>query len=322
MKLFYQYLFITLNIASTLPTYGQATEPYEMNIEGVKVIVQPSGNDIVVVKTIIKGGVQNYPANKQGIEALAFTALTECGTLQDNKNSFKDKLDKLSAKLRGTTAMDYASVTMNCILADFDKVWPLYTAALTQPKFDAKEFERIKQDAINNIRAQESDPEVSIQMMAAKNAFKGKDYAKEPSGTVATVTPLTASQVKAYYTSILTKARMIIVVVGQIDKAQLEKNITALLSKIPKGVNFVAKKDSYKANANSFVAEKRDNATNYIVGMASGPQPGTPEYNAYSIASRIFANRHFLEVRTNVINLRFKQVYNTCSIFVLVGAFV
>jgi hypothetical protein len=31
---------------------------YDMNINDVKVIVQPSGNEIVVVQTIIKGGVQ------------------------------------------------------------------------------------------------------------------------------------------------------------------------------------------------------------------------------------------------------------------------
>ena len=53
---------------------------YDMNINGVKVIVQPSGNDIVVIQTVIKGGVQNYPAGKAGIENLAVSALTECGT--------------------------------------------------------------------------------------------------------------------------------------------------------------------------------------------------------------------------------------------------
>jgi zinc protease len=58
-----------------------------MTVDGVKVIVQPSGNDIVEIQTIVKGGVQNYPGNKAGIENLAFTALTECGTAKDDKNT-------------------------------------------------------------------------------------------------------------------------------------------------------------------------------------------------------------------------------------------
>ena len=71
---------------------AQMGKPYEMNINGVKVIVQPSGNEIVEIVTVIKGGVQNYPANKAGIETLAISALTECGTLKDEKNSFKKPL--------------------------------------------------------------------------------------------------------------------------------------------------------------------------------------------------------------------------------------
>ena len=77
-----------------------------MLVNGVKVIVQPSGNEIVQVLTLFKGGVQNYPADKAGIEDLAITALTECGTKKDSKNSFKDKLDKVSAEIEGTAGMD------------------------------------------------------------------------------------------------------------------------------------------------------------------------------------------------------------------------
>src|SRR6476620_12524566 len=99
-----------------------------------KVIVVPSGNEIVQVDLVLKGGVQNYTANKAGIESLAMTALTECGTQKDDKNSFKDKLDKVSAQMGGNTGMDYASFRMNCIKSDFDAVWPLYVDAMTIPK--------------------------------------------------------------------------------------------------------------------------------------------------------------------------------------------
>ena len=93
---------------SFLPSLAQNKPAYEMTVNGVKVIVQPSGNEIVEVLTVFKGGVQNYPADKAGIESLAITALTECGTKKDSKNSFKDKLDKVSAEITGTAGMDYS----------------------------------------------------------------------------------------------------------------------------------------------------------------------------------------------------------------------
>jgi predicted Zn-dependent peptidase len=273
-------------------------EAYEMNINGVKVIVQPSGNDIVVIQTIIKGGVQNYPATKAGIESLAMTALTECGTLKDDKNSFKDKLDKVSAQLSGSTGMDFATFRMNCIKNDFNSVWPLYVDAMLTPRFDAKEFDRIKQDAINSIRANESNPDYAIDKMARTNAFAGKNYAKEPDGEVATVSKLTAAETKKYFQSILTRSRMVIVIVSDLDKAVIEAKVKDLLSRIPAGTPFKAVKSSYAPVANTFKPQQRDNATNYIQGITGGPQPGTTDYNAYVLAMRIFSSRHFLEVRS------------------------
>src|SRR5450755_3111819 len=92
-----------------LPAIAQKKPAYEMKVNGIKVIVQPSGNEIVEVLTLFKGGVQNYPTDKAGIENLAITALTECGTKNDSKNSFKDKLDKVSAEMGGFSGMDYST---------------------------------------------------------------------------------------------------------------------------------------------------------------------------------------------------------------------
>lgn len=293
-------LFYTLLSLALYPEtlWSQSNKPYDMMINGVKVIVQPSGNEIVVVQTIIKGGVQNYPAAKAGIENLAVRGLTECGTTKDDKNSFKDKLDKVSAQVYGYSDMDYASFTLNCIKQDLDKVWTLYTDALLTPRFDSKEFDRIKQDAINFIRTNESFPDYSIDQMAKQTAFAGKNYAKTPSGTVNSVTPITVDEVKKYWPSILTRSRMVIVVVADLDKKDIEQKIASLLEKIPAGKPFVAKKETYAPTVNTFVPQKRDNATNYVQGITGGPLPGTPDYDAFVLAMRIFGTRHFVEIRT------------------------
>ncbi|MGN6618986.1 MAG: M16 family metallopeptidase [Ilyomonas sp.] len=302
MKLFSSSKYIIAAVIavfiSTAP-FAQKKEAYDMLVDGVKVIVQPSNNEIVVIQTIIKGGVQNYSADKAGIESLAIDALTECGTANDDKNSFKDKLDKVSAQMYGNAGMDYASFTMNCIKSDFDAVWPLYKDALTVPAFDAKEFERIKQDAINNLKAQASQPDYAIRKLAMQTAFAGKDYAKSPEGTEETVSRLTPEETKSYYQSVLTKPRLLIVVVGEIDKDVLQDKIHSLLTAVPEGEPFVLKKESYKPAKASFKSEQKELATNYIQAVTGAPQPGSADYNAFVLAMRIFYDRHFLEVRTN-----------------------
>lgn len=283
-----------------LPFFSNAQQgkAYEMNINGVKVVVQGGGNDIVVVQTIIKGGVENYPAAKAGIENLAITALTECGTAKDDKNSFKNKLDRVSAEMDGSSGMDYATFTMNCIKNDFATVWPLYVDAMTTPRFDAKEFSRIKQDAINEIKANESNPDFAIDKMAKQNAFAGKNYSKDPDGSVETVNKLTAADTKTYWQSIFTKSRMLIVIVADLDSNTIRKTVGQLLTKVPQGMPYKQTKSSYTPPANTFKPQPRDNATNYVQGITSGPQPGTADFNAFLLAMRVFGSRHFLEIRS------------------------
>lgn len=298
MKKIFQNIILFIIIVTPFTIQAQMGEAYELNINGVKVIVQPSGNEIIEIQTIIKGGVQNYSDSKAGIESLAFTALTECGTQKDDKNSFKNKLDKVSAQMNGSTNMDYASFSMNCIKKDFEVVWPLYADALIVPKFDEKEFARIKQDAITGLRAQESNPDYSIGRMARQLAFAGRNYAKEPQGTIESVSKLTAAETKKYYQSILTRSRMVIVVVGEIEKKALEEKVKALLAKVPAGSPFQPKKETYVPAANTLKPQEKEFATNYIQGITGAPQPGTPDFNAFVLAMRVFSTKHFVEIRS------------------------
>ncbi|MDF2432955.1 MAG: zinc protease [Mucilaginibacter sp.] len=290
-------LLATAITGNIIPAFAQ-NKAYEIKVDGVKVIVQPSGNDIVEIQTIIKGGVQNYPADKMGVESLAINALTECGTLNHDKNSFKNALDKVSAQVYGYSDMDYSVIRMNCIKPDFDNVWKLYAEAITQPRFDTSEFKRIKQDAINSLKARESQPDAAIDKFANKVAFAGRDYSKEPQGTQAIIEKLKADETRAYYQSILTRSRIFIVVVADLDRSVIESKVKEMLAGIKRGAPYELKKSFFRTYKNTFSSEPRDLATNYVEGITSGPQLDAPDFYAFSVAMRIFANRHFLDIRT------------------------
>lgn len=293
-------IYGTLSLAMLLMAGKAQNKPaYEMKVNGVKVIVQPSGNEIVEVLTVFKGGVQNYPASKAGIESLAITALTECGTKNDSKNSFKDKLDKVSAEIGGAAGMDFSTFRLNCIKSDLNQVWPLYVDAITVPLFDSTEFDRMRQDAINGLKSRASKPDFAISKFSKETAFKGKDYAKSPTGEEDIVKNMTAAETKDYYSSILSRSRLLIVVVAELEKPAIEKMIRDLLVNIPEGKEVKLNRYNYVPAKNSFDAQKKAVATNYIQGIASGPQPGSADFNPFSIAMDIFYDRQYLEVRTN-----------------------
>jgi predicted Zn-dependent peptidase len=194
--------------------------------------------------------------------------------------------------------MDLSRLGLNCIRSDFDVAWPLYADALTRPRFDEKEFERIRQDAINEIKESESSPDYAISKYARKLAFNGKNYAKDPEGTEATIKQLTLAEVKQHYTSILTRSRIFIVVVGEFDRADLEKKLADMIRRIPAGSPVKFEKESYAPAKNSFSATQKDFATNYIHGITGAPKPGDPDFDAFNLAMRMFADKYFIEVRT------------------------
>ncbi|MDQ6609313.1 MAG: insulinase family protein, partial [Bacteroidota bacterium] len=199
----------------------------------------------------------------------------------------------------GYTGRDAAHVQLNCIKGDFETVWPLYVEALTMPKFDAKEFARIKEEAINHVHEEESNPDAALQRMAMQTAFKGMDYAKSANGTVETIQKLTPEATKAYLQTILTRSHIFIVIVGDLNKEDVQKKMEALISKIPQGKAFALKRASYTPQANSFVAEKKDVATNYVMGISSAPDATSKDYYPSLLASNMFYDKAFLEIRTN-----------------------
>lgn len=298
MKKYIYTLLIAVSIGSVSQAFAQG-KAYDMMVNGVKVIVQPSGNDIVDIQTVIKGGVKNYPADKMGIESLAMTALTECGTIKHDKNSFKDALDKVSASVYGSSNKDYSVLGMNCIKSDLDVVWPLYNEALTQPRFDPKDFARIKDDAINALKQRDSQPDAAIDKLANETAFNNRDYAKDPQGTPEIIAKLTPEETKAYYNSILTRSRMVVVVVADLDRTVIEQKVGQMLAGLKLGKPVPVSQSFFRTYDNTFKAEPRDLATNYVEGVTSGPLLDAPDYTAFAVAMRIFAQRHFLDIRTN-----------------------
>ena len=167
------------------------------------------------------------------------------------------------------------------------------------PKFDAKEFARIKEDALNNLRQEESNPDAALRKMAMQTAFKGMDYEKMPNGTVENIQKLTPEATKAYLNTVLTRSHIFIVVVGDIARDNLQKKMTEFIANIPQGKPFTMKRTKFVPEANSFVSEKKDVATNYIIGFSAAPDATSKDYYPALLASKMFYDKAFLEVRTN-----------------------
>ena len=92
---------------------------------------------------------------------------------------------------------------------------------------------------------------------------------------------------------------MLVVVVGDLPRETIENYVKIMLDGIKMGAPFEMKKSFFRVYNNSFKAEQRDLATNYVEGVTGGPQLDAPDFDAFNLAMQIFYDRHFLDIRTN-----------------------
>jgi zinc protease len=286
-------------LLSTLTVTVFAQSPTtSFDVAGIKVILKPTVKEIISVRMFYRGGVNNYSAANAGIEDMALVAATECGTKKYNKNAFKDLQDQYGIEIGGSSVYDFGTISMNCISKYFNQGWDLFAESIVNPTFDPKELDQVKTKMISDIKQQESDPEDYIENEAIKSAFKDTPYAIDPSGDETTLSKFTSADIKKYYTGILNKNQMFLVVVGKISKEDLIKKITASFAAIP-SKPYTPKTYNVPAfTGSSVITKERSVATNYIVGLVNAPKMSSEDYVAYRLAISVLSSNLFREIRT------------------------
>jgi zinc protease len=96
----------------------------------------------------------------------------------------------------------------------------------------------------------------------------------------------------------MVKSRMLLVVVGDVDRAHIERLVAATLAKMPQGSYKWTPPSRLPEGKSAVVIEQRQLPTNYIVGYYSGPLANSDDYQALRIATSVLTGRMFSEIRT------------------------
>jgi zinc protease len=292
-------IFLTLILTTVCFTaiFAQA-ETTAFDVDGIKVIFKPTVKNTVSVRVYFRGGVSNYTAQQAGIERLALGAVVGCGTTKHTANEFKDAADYYSIDFGNSAEYDFSDVELSCVAKYFDKGWALLSEAINHPVFDANEVQMLKNNVISALRAEESTPDKHVEQLMMKNAFKGTVYDTDPDGTEETITALTPTDLKSYYTTMLNKNKMFIVIAGKITKEDIIEKVKAAFSAIPSAPYVPIALTEPVWNDNNTLAEARSLATNYIDGIMNAPVMSSPDYIAYKLGISAFSGTLFSVLRT------------------------
>ena len=270
----------------------------EFTVNGLKVILKSNNaNEIISAQLFLRGGAMNLTEETQGIESLLFSSAVK-GSQKFPRDVMNGILDRTAAVITSNATRDYSVVTLRCLTTDFTQMWDVFADIVTQPAFVPQDVDVVRQNLLLQLRQQKDNPDAYLGVLTAEAFYAGHPYHLKPEGTEATLTAITIDQMKAYLAAHLQTTRLLLVVVGNVSRADLEKKVASTLGKLPRGSSVPGKPAPALHAAPTLKVVEREIPTNYIMGYFSAPALGDADYYPAAVAMNILGTRVWEEVRT------------------------
>ncbi len=196
---------------------------------GIKMIGAES-NEVpsVAIQIYIKAGHRYENKAQAGIAELLVGLLNE-STTKHSTEDIDELLEKLGSEINVDNDGNDIVVNISSLTKNIDSTLALAEEILFHPKFDTEEFELVKNQQLESIANQATQPNVIAGNVFAKLLY-GNEHTMGISvlGTEETLTPITLEDIKKYYTEQLSPGIATAVVVGDISENSVIPKLTFL----------------------------------------------------------------------------------------------
>ncbi len=263
------------------------TASYE--IDGLNVLHHRNSSRIFSARLYLLGGSRQVTSATAGIEPLLLLS-SDYGTADYPGDVARRVRSQLGGELWSSTGRDWTIFAATGLREDFDSTWALFSSRLLRPTLDEAAVAPARQRLVSAARRQGNSPEVLAAVLAESLAYAGHPYAVNPSGNVASLAAITPEMLRAYAKEQLVKSRMLLVVVGDIPREQLDAAIARSLGTLPRGTYAWTLPEPVTRSAPAIASASRRITTNYLYGYMHGPSVASPDYPAFQYAMGILSS--------------------------------
>ena len=291
-------LTILVTLAMCWVQARPASPAESFSVNGLKVIFVPNkANDIIAVNMYFRGGSATLDMRQAGIEDLALRVAI-LATKNFPKEKLNAELERMDTRIHASAGRDYSSIALQCVQQNLARSWMILTDVLLNPSFDSVDVELEREKLLSAIRQSKDDPDQYLSSLAMEAYFVDHPYSVDPSGTEKTIRSFTSKDLQSFMRGRIAASGMLLVVVGNTTREELEKMVNESFGKIPQGMYIASLPPAVSFQTPSLKVVRRELPTNYITGYYPAPQTGTDESYAMSLAESILQFRLFEEVRT------------------------
>lgn len=208
---------------------------------GIKVYgIEYTELPLVEFQMEIKGGLLLDSKEKVGTANLLAKMLMQ-GTKNKTPIELENAIEELGASINVYASSEAIVFQGNCLASKYDKVISIVEEILFEPRWDEKEFERVKKETLESIRRSKSNPSVTATNIFIKLLYGDENILSNPlTGNQESVSSITIDDLKNYYSNNLSPSISSFLFVGNLPQEKvlnslnkIESNWTKKEVKIP-----------------------------------------------------------------------------------------
>jgi zinc protease len=275
----------------------QASLVSEFDVNGLKVLVKRrEGSLTVATGLFIRGGAENITAENAGIEAFMLDVASEASAGYPRER-LRQELSRTGTVIGSSSNYDYSVLSMTSTRNYFDRSWDIFVDVALHPSFSKDDVARVQSRTVAALRDDTDEPDTYLQRLQERVAYAGHPYLNRPEGTAESIARLTAEDLRAYHQRIMQTSRLLLVIVGDLDAAQLKSRIAAAFGKLPRGDYKAQPPPQLSFTSSTVDVTQRELPTNYVQGVFAAPPITSPDIYPMQVASSLLRDRVFEEVR-------------------------
>jgi len=241
----------------------------------------------ITFQFLVKTGSKDDPPGQEGLADLCASCLT-LGSAGRTMEQIHEGLDLVGADISSGANKDYTAVSLRVLRKDVDRAFPLVMDVLTRPTFPVVEVKKEISRALGAIRSSEDQPGVVADRAFDKALYGGGPYGHPTEGTRESVARLNREMITAFHQTYYHPNNAILVIVGDVDDALLNKEMRPLLEKwqrkaVPRWKGLAAPSGKER----TLKIDKPVTQSNIVIG-GSGMSRDNPDYYGAQVMSYIF----------------------------------
>jgi len=187
---------------------------------GIKVFgIEHDELPLIQFSITLQGGMLLDDPGKIGVANLITDVMME-GTANKTPIELEEAIDELGAYINMYTSKESIVISANCLSTKVNEVFALIDEIIFEPRWDEKEFERIKSETIETIKRNLANPPSVASNVFTKLVY-GKDHLLSNStyGTEESVNSISMGDLKKFYKDNFSPSTAHIVIVGDISES-------------------------------------------------------------------------------------------------------